>query len=105
MNILRPPYIKTKNFCPNPIVKYGLPRYADSINNPNCVGTPDHQKFWEQELTRILHGYTTGGITIPGRYYYYINYATFNTVMGTIHPHVDDLHLEMAYFVDWCKAN
>lgn len=105
MNILRPPYIKPKKSCFNPLVVHGIPRFADSINNPKCVDTPDYQKFWEEQVHYCLHGFTSGSMTVPGRYYYYSNFTSFNTVMGTINPHIDDLHLEMSYFVDWCKAN
>lgn len=105
MNVQRSPYKKTRAFKPAPIRDNGIPRYADSILNPKCVGTPDHQKFWEEELRRILSGYTTGGITIPGRYYYYLNYKKFNVVSGEMYADMCDLHLELAYLIDWCKAN
>lgn len=103
MDILRPPYIKGKNFCPNPLAVHGLPRYADSVNNPKCIGTPDYQKFYEEQLYYIKNGYTTGGITIPGRYYYFLNFSAFGTVKGRIYPDVCDLHLELAYIIDYCK--
>jgi len=105
MNIPRPPYKKNRAFKPAPIRDNGIPRYADATLNPKCVGTPDYQRFWEEELRRILCGYTTGGITIPGRYYYYLNYKKFNVVSGEMYADMCDLHLELAYMIDWCKAN
>lgn len=105
MNIPRPPYIKGENFCANPVAKWGIPQNADSIRNPKVAGTPEHQKFWETELSRILNGYTTGGIFIPGRYYYYLNYKIFDTPSGPMRPYMCDLHLELAYIIEYCKAN
>lgn len=103
MNILRPPYIKPKGFCPNPIARYGLPKNVDASINPKVVHTQEYQQFFEQELYYIKNGYTTGGMWIPGRYYYYLNYGTFGTVKGHIYPHICDLHLEMAFIIDYCK--
>ena len=104
-NYLSAPYIKSKNFLPDPISKNGIPRWADSRLNPKVRGTLDHQKFWEEQIYYILNGYETGGMTIPGRYYYYMNYRIFNTVTGPIRPDMCDLHLELAYLIDYCKAN
>ena len=102
----KPPYIKPKGSCMNPIVVHGIPNYANSVNNPKCVGIPEYLKWWEQQVYFILNGYDIGGgIVIPGRYYYYLNYTSFDTIMGTIYPQPCDLHLEIAYFIDWCKEN
>lgn len=103
MSIIRAPYIKGKGFCPNPIAKYGIPREFDQSVNPKCVDTIGYQKFWEEELNRIKCGYETGGMKIPGRYYYYLNYGVFGTVKGYIYPQVCDLHLELAYYIEHCK--
>lgn len=101
----RQPFLKGKNFVPNPIAKFGIPKFADTIMNPKVKGTYDWQKFWEEQLYYIHNGYTTGGIYIPGRYYYYLNYRIFNTVKGPIRPQVVDLHLELAYLIEYCKKN
>jgi len=69
------------------------------------IGTVDWQKFWEEQLYYILNGYETGGIKIPGRYYYYMNFRTFGTVMGLIRPQMVDMHLELAYIIDYVKEN
>lgn len=99
------PYIKPKGFCPNPIAKFGIPKNADTRLNPRCKGTLDWQRFWEEQLYYIHNGYITGGMWIPGRYYYYLNFSVFNTVKGPIFPQVVDVHLELAYLIDHCKAN
>lgn len=102
-NWLASPYIKSKNFNPAPLVSAGIPKWADSRLNPKVKGTLDHQKYWEEQLYYIHNGYETGGITIPGRYYYYLNFSIFNTVRGPIRPLMCDLHLELAYLIDYCK--
>lgn len=99
------PYIKPRGFLPNPVVKHGIPKYADSRLNPNVKGTLDWQKYWEEQLYYIHNGYETGGMWIPGRYYYYMNFRIFNTVMGPISPQMVDLHLEIAYIIEYVKAN
>lgn len=104
--ILRPPYIKGKGYCPNPIVKNGIPRYADSRRDKRVIGTADWEKFWEQELYYIHNGYNTGGMHIPGRYYYYLNYSVMSTLkFGNINPDPTDLHLELAYLIEHCKSS
>ncbi len=105
INILRPPYIKGKNFTFNPVVKYGIPDYADSSLNPNVVGTPKWQTYWEEQLFYIHNGYQTGGYFLPGRYYYYLNFNSMSTITGIISPDMVDLHLELAYLIEWAKVN
>lgn len=101
----RGPYLKPKGFCPNPIVKYGVPKYADSRSNRKVINTLDWQRYWEEQLNYIINGYETGGIWIPGRYYYFLNFRSFNTAFGLISPQVADIHLELAYMIDYVKAN
>lgn len=103
--IPRPPYIKSKGYVVNPIVKYGIPKEADSRNYPNVIGTVAWEEFWTEELYRIHNGYQTGGLWVPGRYYYYMNYTVMNTITGTINPDPTDLHLELAYLIEYCKKN
>lgn len=103
--ILRPPYYKKKGYCPNPIVKFGIPKEADSVNFPRVLGTVAHEQFWYEELYRIKNGYQIGGLWIPGRYYYYMNYTTMSTIKGIINPDPTDLHLELAYLIEYCKLN
>ncbi len=100
-----PPYYKGHKFCPNPIVKYGIPKYADSLMNKKVIGTPDWQKFWEEQLYYIHNGYDTGGIHLPGRFYYFMNYRKLPTVLGPMYPMMCDLHLELANVIEYAKAN
>lgn len=101
--IVQLPIYKQKNFCPNPIVKFGVPKYADSRLNPKVKGTPAHDEFWTEQLYRCIHGYQTGGIFIPGRFYYYMNFNSMATINGIINPDFVDLHYELALLIEHCK--
>lgn len=105
--ILKPPYIKGKNFLDKlmPIIRYGIPKYADSIRDPRVIGTPAWEEFWYDEIYKIVNGVQCGGLFIPGRFYYYMNYKRMSTIKGVITPDMVDLHLELAYIIDYCKAN
>lgn len=37
-------------------------------------GSRDYFQFWEEEERRARFGYKVGGLWIPGRYYFYLNY-------------------------------
>ncbi len=102
--ILRAPYFKGKNFVCNPVVKYGIPSYADSRLDPKVIGTHDYIKYWEEQIYYIHNGIQTGGLTIPGRYYYYMNFGQFPTPNGLVDPSMCDLHLELAYLIDYAKS-
>lgn len=102
--ILRPPYIKGKGACFNPIVKYGIPAYADSRLNPKVKGTQAWREFWEEQLYYIHNGVQIGGLFIPGRFYYYMNFSFMGNVeRGIITPDMCDMHLELAYLIDHVK--
>lgn len=97
------PYVKGKNFTPNPIVVNGIPDYADGVKYPKVIGTPEYETFWAEQLYRCINGYNTGGIFIPGRFYYYMNFNNMNTVHGIITPDFCDMHLELCYIIEYCK--
>lgn len=104
--IPRPPYIKGKNYLVNKLVVNGIPKEADSRNYPRVIGTVAWEQFWSEELYKIRNGVQTGGLWVPGRYYYYMNYTVMNTIeRGAINPDNTDLHLELAYYIDYCKKN
>ena len=103
--IMLAPYVKGKGFCPNPLVVNGIPDYADGSKNSKVIGTPEYETFWSEQLYRCINGYNTGGIFIPGRFYYYMNFNNMNTVHGIITPDFCDMHLELCYIIEWCKAN
>jgi hypothetical protein len=103
--ILLAPYVKGKGFDPSPLVTNGIPDYADGAKNPKVIGTTEYETFWAEQLYRCINGYQTGGIFIPGRFYYYMNFNNMNTVHGIITPDFCDMHLELCYIIEWCKAN
>lgn len=99
------PYVKGKGFLPNPIVVNGIPEHADGTRNPKVIGTPEYEMFWNEQIYRCINGYQTGGIFLPGRFYYYMNFNSMLTVNGVITPDYCDLHLQLCYIIEWCKAN
>lgn len=103
--ILRSPYLKGKGFNPMPISRGGIPKEADSVLNPNVIGTPAYESFWNDQLYLIHNGFQTGNIVIPGRYYYYLNFNNMSTAAGVITPDMIDLHLELTYLYEFAKTN
>lgn len=96
--------VKSKQYCPNPIAKYGIPHYADSIANPKCVGTPAYHEWWKEQVHYILNGYETGGIWVPGRYYKFVNFDTIRGVAGdAMRAELHDFQLDYAYFIEQAK--
>lgn len=109
--IPKAPYIKPKLFLKYliPIVLEGIPLWADSVRNPDCVNTIEYDEFWDKEFHKIINGFWIGGegkgIWIPGRFYYYMNYKHMSTIKGVITPDMVDMHLELAYHIEYCLAN
>ncbi len=100
------PVIKGLGFCPNPVAVYGIPDFADSLRFPAVEGTAAHEQWWNEQFDRCINGYTTGGIFIPGRYYYYLNFCRITTVKrGRHHPEFVDLDLEFFNLVEEAKLN
>lgn len=98
------PLIKKRGFFPNEISVNGIPDYANSAINPTIIGTVAHEEWWKEQLDRILNGYTTGGVFIPGRYYYYLNFILISTVgRGLHHPEFVDIDLEYFNFIELAK--
>jgi len=106
-SIPKAPYQKPKQFLSQliPIVLKGIPLYADSARDPSVIGTMEHEKFWNEEIEKIVNGFWIKDIWIPGRFYYYMNYKQMSTIRGVITPDMVDLHLELAYHIEFCKAN
>ncbi len=103
--VLKQGIIKSKNYCPNPIAKFGIPSYADAIANPKVKNTPAYNSWWEEQISYILNGYETGGIKIPGRYYKFVNFDTIRGVAGdSMRAELHDFQLDYAYFIEQAKA-
>ena len=99
------PIIKGRGFCPNPIAKFGgIPAFADSLSYPKVIGTTAHADWWNEQIHYIINGYETGGIFIPGRYYYYLNFPKITTVKrGNHFPDFVDIDLEFFRLVEYVK--
>lgn len=96
--------LKHRKYCPNPVIKYGIPAYADSRSNPKVVDTLAYHQWWEEQLYYIHNGYTTGGITIPGRYYKFVNFDPAQTAKGVGPMELHDYQLDYAYWIDHLKS-
>lgn len=90
------PIIKSRGFNPAPIAG-NIPFWADSINNPECVGRKDYTEFWEEQFYYIINGYHTGGLFIPPKYYELLNFGVIDGAGGGgfVRPYFIDLHYEI----------
>ena len=98
------PLIKEKGFCPNPVAKYGIPPYADSLSNPSVRNTSAYQDYWEEQIYYCINGYHTGGVFIPGRYYFYLNFIFISSVgRGNHFADYVDADLEFFNLIEYIK--
>lgn len=96
--------IKNVGFNPNPVSRLGIPSYADSSSYPGVQGTVAHEEWWNEQFDRCINGYTTAGLFIPGRYYYYLNFCYISTVKRGIHfPEYIDIDLEFFRLIEEIK--
>ena len=96
-------FIKSREYCPNPVRKYGVPAYADVRLNPRVIGTLAYSQYWEEQLYYIKNGYTTGGVWLPGRYYKFVNFDPVQSVMGSGAPEIHDFQLDYALWIEDLK--
>ena len=98
------PIRKPLHFDPQPIAG-NIPFYADVIKNPTCETTQACIDFWDEQFDYCINGYTTAGIFIPGRYYFFLNYRIINGLFGSQYPWFIDMQYENALTIEWVKAN
>ena len=98
------PVVKDLNFMPNPVAG-NIPIWADGMANPKVIGTSRHTEFWNEQIDRCINGYTTGGVYIPGRYYFYLNFTVIKGLKGPQYPFYVDLDLEFFKLVEYVKIN
>lgn len=97
------PLIKHGGFNPNPVAG-NIPYFANSVANPDCVGSAIWTEWWDEQHDRCLNGYVTGNQYIPGRYYYYMNFNSLFGVMDSNNlPFYCDFDLEWYYTVEQIK--
>ena len=94
--------LKNKGFDPSPVAGK-IPFWADSKVNPKAKGTRLFDEFWDEQFDRCINGYSTAGIDIPGRYYYYLNFNVLAGLYGPQYPWYVDLDLEYWKLVDQVK--
>jgi len=97
------PVIKGKGFCPNPIGKYGIPKYADSRANQKVLGTTAHQNWWEEQFHYLEHGLETGGQFITPNFYWYLNFCPIATIGRGYHL-PDYVDFDKEYFDRYAEA-
>jgi len=98
------PLLKKKGFDPSPVAGR-IPNWADSVSNPKCVETTAFKDFWDEQIDRCINGYTTAGVDIPGRYYYYLNFMPLKGLMGGMYPMYVDIDLEYFKLIEYVKEN
>lgn len=96
------PIVKGIGFNPSPVAG-NIPIWADGKTNPKVIGTSRYDDFWLEQIDRCRNGYTTGGIFIPGRYYFYLNFTIIKGLKGPQYPFYVDLDLEFFLLVDYVK--
>ena len=96
------PIVKKRGFDPAPMAGR-IPIYADSKVNPKVVLTNAYKNFWDEQFDRCLNGYTTAGLFIPGRYYFYLNFVVLQGLYGPTYPMYVDLDLEYFRLVEYVK--
>lgn len=96
--------IKERGFNPSPAAYGRIPDFANSQLYPNVEGTVAHEDWWDEQTDRCINGYVTGGVHIPGRYYYYLNFCLLLTLgRGYHYPDYVDLDLELFRLIDAAK--
>jgi len=98
------PIVKEKGFSPNPVAG-NIPHWADGVSNPKIIGSSRYKDFWNEQIDRCIHGYDTGGIHIPGRYYFYLNFTVIKGLKGPQYPFYVDLDLEFFRLYEYVKLN
>jgi hypothetical protein len=98
------PILKNRGFNPQPVAG-NIPYEADSYSNPDCIGSHIWEEFWEEQYERCVHGYTTGGMKISGRYYFYLNFAIIEGTTGPMHPYFVDMQYDFFQLVEDVKSS
>ena len=98
------PIIKYKGFSPSPVAG-NIPIWADGKINPRVQETQRYKDFWDEQFDRCINGYDTGGIHIPGRYYFYLNFVVLQGLRGPSYPMYVDMDLEYYNLVEYVKKN
>jgi hypothetical protein len=93
------PVLKGKDFNPSPVAGR-IPDYANGDINPKCIGTDRYNSFWDEQFDICVNGYNTGGLFIPGPYYFFLNFTIIKGLLGPMYPWFMDLHYDLEYTFD-----
>lgn len=88
------PLIKVKGFDPSPLAS-GIPDFANGEKNEKVIGTSLYNEFWDEQVDRCINGYTTGGVFLPGTYYFFLNAQKLKGLLGSMYPMYVDMDLEI----------
>lgn len=99
MDYSHAPIIKKRGFDPYP-VRGKIPRFADSVGNPDCIGTSLYREWWEEQFLYCTEGYSSGGIWLPPSYYYFLNFQFIEGVHGTLRPDFVDTQYRFFMLMD-----
>lgn len=75
-------FMKNKYYCPDP------------------PGSPAFMEYWTEQLNRCENGYTSGGVSITGHHYFYLNFIQIKVVEELGNGKVGKKKLKMPDFWD-----
>ena len=79
--------------------KYKPVLYDKNLKNYKkfVPGTLEYAHFWKEQRKRILNGYKpTGGIWIPGNYYFYLNFSSCSKIDKSSSPPIPAILLPLS---------
>lgn len=91
-----------------PFVQEGLNFLKNKYYCPDPPGSPAFKAYWDEQLRRCKEGYTSGGVSITGHHYNYLNFSQIK-VMEEIGGKVAIKEVKFPDFWDgdynffWCK--
>lgn len=63
-----------------PFVQEGLNFMKNGYYCPDPAGSPAYMEYWQEQLRRCKEGYTSGGVSITGHHYNYLNFSQIQVV-------------------------
>lgn len=63
-----------------PFVQEGLNFMKNGYYCPDPPGSPAYMEYWNEQLKRCQEGYTSGGVSITGHHYNYLNFSQIQVV-------------------------
>lgn len=63
-----------------PFVQEGLNFLKNKYYCPDPPGSPAYMSYWREQQRRCIEGFTSGGVTITGHHYNYLNFSLIRIV-------------------------